>query len=99
MKARIATLCLAAGLCLGGSVHADTLLIDNVDGAKAEAPDRPSRGMTMKRVEDRFGAPTRSKPAVGDPPITTWEYTDFLVYFEYDRVIHSVDRALLNNRS
>ena len=99
MKARIASLCLAAGLCLGGGVHADTLLIDNVDEAKVEAADRPSRGMTMKRVEDRFGAPARSKPAVGDPPITTWEYTDFLVYFEYDQLIHSGDRALLNNQS
>ena len=63
MKARIATLCVAAGLCLGAVAQADTLLIDNVDEAKAEAPDRPSRGMTMKRVDDRFGAPSRSKPS------------------------------------
>ena len=99
MKARIATLCLVAGLGFAQAGQADTLLIDNVDETRAEAPERPSRGMTMKRVEDRFGAPTRAKPAVGDPPITTWEYADFLVYFEYDRVIHAVDRSLIQNRS
>jgi hypothetical protein len=27
---------------------------------------------------------------VGDPPITRWVYDRFTVYFENDRVIHSV---------
>ena len=99
MNARNAILCLVAALGLGGAAQADTLLIDNVDEARAETQARPSRGMTMQRVEDRFGSPATSKPAVGDPPITTWEYADFLVYFEYDRVIHAVDKAKFDKSS
>jgi len=95
MKARIALFALAAGLMLGGPVHADTLRIDEADKAVESESTRPERGMTMKRVETRFGAPTASRPAIGDPPITAWEYGDFMVYFEYDRVIHSVDKVRL----
>jgi len=95
MKARIALFALAAGLMLGGPVHADTLRIDEADQAVESESTRPDRGMTMKRVETRFGAPTASRPAIGDPPITAWEYGDFMVYFEYDRVIHSVDKVRL----
>lgn len=98
MTARIASFCLAVALCFGAAARADTLLIDGVDEARAESTTRPSRGMTMRGVESRFGAPVKSKPPVGDPPITTWEYTDFLVYFEYDRVIHAVDKAVYYNQ-
>jgi hypothetical protein len=27
---------------------------------------------------------------VGDPPISRWVYDHFTVYFEYDKVLHSV---------
>ena len=30
------------------------------------------------------------RAAVGEPPITRWEYRNMIVYFEYDRVIHAV---------
>jgi hypothetical protein len=99
MTARIASLCLVGALCLAGAARADTLLLDNVDEARAETSARPSRGMTMKGVQDRFGAPVRAKSPVGDPPITTWEYSEFLVYFEYDRVIHAVSKPQSYNRS
>jgi hypothetical protein len=71
-----------------GTSAADTLQMDGM------APDanaaRPSRGMTAASVESRFGAPQAKKAAVGDPPISSWEYKDFVVFFEYDRVIHAV---------
>ena len=71
-----------------GTASADTL---KMDGASAFSNDgRPSRGMTQKGVESKYGSPAAVKAPVGDPPITRWEYTDFVVYFEYDRVIHSV---------
>jgi len=71
-----------------GTASADTL---KMDGASAFSNDgRPSRGMTQKNVESKYGSPAAVKAPVGDPPITRWEYTDFVVYFEYDRVIHSV---------
>ena len=46
--------------------------------------------MTQTSVEAKYGAPASVKAPVGDPPITRWEYTDFVVYFEYDKVIHAV---------
>lgn len=71
---------------------ADTLLIEGVEAAAREASARPTRGMTMARVESRFGTPSRRVAAIGEPPITRWEYADYVVYFEYDHVIHTVAR-------
>ena len=51
---------------------------------------RPTRGMTQARVEASYGAPQQVDGAVGDPPISKWHYANFVVYFEYDRVIHAV---------
>jgi F0F1-type ATP synthase beta subunit len=50
----------------------------------------PVRGMTMDNVIDVFGEPRRRVDAVGDPPISRWEYEGFTVYFEYRWVLHSV---------
>jgi hypothetical protein len=78
---------LTSGLSVG-TAGGDTLLVDSV--ATAAAVVRPDRGMTMDRVLARFGEPrTRSGP-VGNPPIATWDYGDFVVYFERQYVIHSV---------
>lgn len=93
MKARLATITLTTSLALCGGVQADTLLIDKVDQPPAAEPVRPARGMTMEVVENRFGAPATAKPAVGDPPITTWEYAEFVVFFEHNRVIHAVEKS------
>lgn len=51
---------------------------------------RPSRGMSMETVEATYGAPAKRIPAVGEPPISRWEYPGFVVYFERHLVIHSV---------
>ena len=72
----------------GGMANADTL---KMDGASAGFSDgRAMRGMTQASVESRYGSPVAVTPAVGDPPITRWEYQNFVVFFEYDRVIHAV---------
>ena len=71
-----------------GTASANTL---EMSGASASANDgRPSRGMTQASVESKYGSPSSVKAPVGDPPITRWEYTDFVVFFEYDRVVHAV---------
>ncbi|MEO1203489.1 MAG: hypothetical protein AAFX10_12325 [Pseudomonadota bacterium] len=57
-----------------------------------QAQGRPSRGMTQASVESTFGAPQSRQSPVGEPPITRWVYADFVVFFEYDRVIHAVAR-------
>ena len=45
---------------------------------------------TQAQVESKYGSPVSKKAAVGDPPISRWEYQGFTVYFENDRVIHAV---------
>ena len=72
--------------------QADTLLIQSVQQAEATRSERPASGLTKAEVEARFGAPTRMIAAIGDPPISRWEYPTFTVYFEHERVIHAVAR-------
>lgn len=83
---------LLAGLLLvvAAPASADTLLLDSVDQSRAADSAQPERGMTMQQVEARFGAPVQRRSAVGQPPITRWEYSGFVVYFESRHVIHAV---------
>jgi hypothetical protein len=48
--------------------------------------------MSMVRVEMKFGSPESRFAPVGDPPISRWSYPAFTVYFEHNRVIHTVVR-------
>ena len=50
----------------------------------------PTRGMKMDAVKRIFGEPKRRYPAVGEPPITRWQYDGMMVYFEREYVIDSV---------
>jgi hypothetical protein len=82
---------LATGLAgVAQSVRAD--IIAGVNGISVEQADvpTPSRGMTMSQVASKFGAPSTKAAAVGNPPISRWEYPGFVVYFERDYVIHTV---------
>lgn len=74
------------------AAQADTLLIENVRQAEQAQTRLPESGATMETVESQFGAPNERRPAVGEPPIARWQYEDFVVYFEHDRVIHAVVR-------
>ena len=72
----------------GAMANAETV---NMDGVTAGSNDgRPSRGMTQASVESKYGSPVSVDAPVGEPPISRWEYADFLVFFEYDKVIHAV---------
>jgi hypothetical protein len=75
---------------LTSSVNADTLLIDAVDQAQTSNPATPRNGLSMSQVEARYGAPASKHGAVGDPPITRWDYPGYSVFFEYQTVLHSV---------
>lgn len=83
---------LALSLAVATPVVADTLLVEAVRSAQDSAVERPRRGMTMKTVEARFGAPVTRHDAVGKPPITRWDYADYSVFFEYQHVIHAVPK-------
>ncbi len=98
MKSLTAFLLISLALA-GGSLSADTLLVDAVNQAPPNQPDgllRPTRGMSMARVEQQFGAPNDKSAPVGaggvHPPITRWDYPAFSVYFERQHVLTSVVR-------
>jgi hypothetical protein len=81
----------ACALALSGPAFADELKVPAASGGA----DKPTSGMSMESVEAKYGAPSRRVPAVGgasaaQPPITRWEYPGFVVYFEHNRVVHTV---------
>lgn len=90
MKIRV--LLLATLMALPWFARADVLIMDGVDQTRSSERSRPSRGMSMRVVEAEFGAPTSRRAAVGEPPITRWEYPGFTVFFEHQFVIHAVVR-------
>lgn len=57
---------------------------------------KPTTGMIKSQVKSQFGAPQKENPAKGKPPISSWEYAEFTVYFENDHVIHSVIKPKLH---
>ena len=84
----------AAAVVLCGSALADELQVPAPKASPATSAT-PASGMSMGSVEAKYGAPTKRVPAVGgasaqQPPITRWEYPGFVVFFENDRVIHTV---------
>ena len=87
-KTVLATIGMACGLGLVPSFAQNLQMVDPPQAQARSAT--PSRGTSMAQVEQRFGAPTERFAAVGQPPITRWEYADFVVFFEYDHVIHAV---------
>lgn len=74
----------------------DVLVTETVQGEAERSPVRktdrklPVRGMDMANVENVFGSPREKHAPVGEPPITRWDYDGFSVFFEYDKVLHTV---------
>src|SRR5580692_4747860 len=81
---------LLATVLASGLAGAETIAVDNGIAVKQSDVPTPTRGMTMDQVAGKFGAPATKVPAVGQPPISRWEYPGFVVYFEHEHVIHSV---------
>jgi hypothetical protein len=88
-KLRIAS-AIALLIAFGSLASAETL---NMEGTMARSDDgQPSRGMSQESVESKYGSPASVKAPVGEPPISRWEYANFVVFFEYDKVIHTVTK-------
>lgn len=89
-------LALATLTCLSGVALADDVKVPEATAGDSSQQTAtvsvPARGSTMGKVESKFGSPTQRVAAVGKPPISRWEYPNFIVYFEGERVIHSVLR-------
>jgi hypothetical protein len=69
------------------AAYADALIVDGISKAGA---DQPERGLTKAAVASKWGEPAAENSAVGEPAISSWEYANFVVYFEADNVLHSV---------
>jgi hypothetical protein len=73
---------------------ADVLLVDTLPAAASTST--PAGGITMSQVREQFGSPLTEHPTVSasggpsQPPITRWDYAGYSVFFEHDRVVHSV---------
>ena len=81
-------LSLAVGISM---VQAEVIKLPiGAQAAQKQHLERPENGMTRGQVAARFGEPQSVVSSVGDPPISTWEYADYVVFFENDRVLHSV---------
>ncbi|MCU0755639.1 MAG: hypothetical protein MUE46_11045 [Xanthomonadales bacterium] len=80
-------------LTLGAVASANTLLVERSAREKGAVPER---GMLMDAVEAQWGAPQErlgpvpAKPTKRNPPITTWRYPAFTVYFEHQHVVATV---------
>src|SRR5450755_4226011 len=80
----------ASAVLFASSASAETIALDDQVMVRESDIARPHRGMTMHAVEAKFGAPQERHGAVGEPPISRWDYPGFTVFFEKDRVIHAV---------
>jgi hypothetical protein len=79
------TLCLLLSL----PAAAETILIPLEQQGISSLP-LPAPGSSQRRVLEEFGLPDRQHPPVGTPKMSRWDYRDFSVYFENERVITSV---------
>jgi len=82
-------LILALTMLFPFGLQADVLKI-NGNTQVITSSDVPSRGMTKSEVRKRYGEPSSKKAAVGQPPISRWDYPGFSVFFEYHIVLHTV---------
>lgn len=98
MKTKIFLATMLLGLAVNAQVSVDTLLIDEIAAHSAEQSEWPSAGLSMSNVEATYGQPLRKFDAVGSPPITRWEYAEYIVYFEHQTVLHSVRKRQLDSK-
>lgn len=89
MNIRILTLALCAAAASQAAL-AETIVVNDQVKVRESGIEVPARGSSMSTVEKRFGAPASRHAAVGQPPITRWDYPGFSVFFEHELVIHAV---------
>ena len=82
--------CMLILIALSASQLSVAEVLDMRSVGATTAVNAPSRGASMETVTAQYGEPLDRTSAVGQPPITRWNYENFTVYFEYDLVIHSV---------
>lgn len=77
-----------------GIAYADILKMENsTEATVVEMDNRPARGMNQDQVIDLYGEPMAKAGPVGEPPISSWNYSGFTVFFENQYVIHTVNHT------
>lgn len=71
-------------------LSAETVRIPVGQQQAREQQPLPATGASKQSVRATYGEPHKQTGPVGEPAIYTWQYQGFSVYFENDRVIHSV---------
>ncbi len=77
---------------LGTAVAEEVRISVKSQAQRSLQEDLPRTGMSESSVRNGWGEPQSVTGPVGEPPIYQWHYDGFVVYFEGNRVIHSVLR-------
>lgn len=88
MKTRIQVILTGGLVCLACLSNAQELTVGQHAKNNVQQ-SHPSNGMSQQQVVAQYGQPSE-KTSVGQPVISTWRYDGFTVYFENDKVLHSV---------
>lgn len=67
-----------------------SFLLFALSAATVFASEMPEAGISQQQVLKQLGEPSNKIAPVGQPAISRWVYSGFTVYFEKQRVIHSV---------
>lgn len=84
---QLGALCL---LLAGATASADVVRIPVGQQTASASLSLPQTGVSKERVREAHGEPLETRGPTGDPAIYRWDYREFTVYFEDDRVIHTV---------
>jgi hypothetical protein len=75
--------------CLSVPCWAEEIVIP-VGAQQGARVSMPPKGISMSQVQAQYGEPEHKSGPIGQPPISTWDYPTFTVYFEHQHTIHSV---------
>lgn len=93
MKSKLLMFSFIYLLSYGGiqeSIAEEIIIGVGQQGSSSLKQQIPTRGLSRDEVTQVYGEPVSRTGPTGHPPIETWHYDYFSVYFESDRVIHSV---------
>mgnify|MGYP000875610136 CR=1 FL=1 len=69
-------------ICVSLALAAEQVTVPIGEQTRTYELQLPDRSMTKEMVRQTFGEPIAIEPEVGEPPISAWQYEDFVVYFE-----------------
>ena len=77
-------------LLAGNASMAQTLIIPVSQQQAKDTIELPQKHQTMSSVTEQFGPPQEKQLPTGNPPISRWQYPNFVVIFEHQHVVHTV---------